>query len=461
MADDANFRQGDVIVQRQLGADVEHLGPQLDLARLLLGVAERGGLHPSVAAERDVLASDLLPLFADPPFFEDDRRWHLGHAARLDEHGYLIVIPLEDDRAGLNALDGDVPRSLLGPRAQCDERDPLLGRKPGGFHRRLARVGLAVADQQNAGDRFAPVGERGLPAQPNRSPSIARRSKAVLRNPCPAAPLNVRRRDGRGRGDRRSIQVRLRGRRPGAAELVRDASTCGDRALRRRDAAHPPAPAPRSACQASRRPIDRELSKSTIMLEGSCSTWLKMRIGSRSINATTQRMASRSTQEQPNAWPTGGRFDAVEPPDAHRGDNDRDDPQQRAIAGWNGSPFEPPPPAGAKGVSPRPKRICSNRFIDACSSAVRRNVLYELPGLSRRTEARLSSPKSGINPPARCVLTFAGSPRLPSYPRGQTAFDHDQAQESPNGRSPELRACSAGVGLLLAQMDDLWIEFAD
>ena len=35
----------DVVVLRQLRTDVEDLGPQLDLARLLLGITERGGLH--------------------------------------------------------------------------------------------------------------------------------------------------------------------------------------------------------------------------------------------------------------------------------------------------------------------------------------------------------------------------------------------------------------------------------
>ena len=59
---------------------------------------------PAVAAERDVLAADLLPLLlAEPAFFQNDRRRHFGHPARFDEDRDVVVVPLEDDGA---CLDG-------------------------------------------------------------------------------------------------------------------------------------------------------------------------------------------------------------------------------------------------------------------------------------------------------------------------------------------------------------------
>ena len=329
------------------GTDVEQLRPQLDFARLLFGIRKRRRLQPTVGLEGDFLAADFLPVGPAPPVRRFSKTTVAGISGMpLDSTRTVDVVGIafEDDGAGLDALDGGVPRPLFRACSEGDERDPLLRGEAGRLDRRFAHVRLAVADQQDSGDRLAPIGEDRLPhRRPNgRRLAVDRHSgcgcRARSRGGCPGLGSFRFRLPRSGHPPRRlspSSAVRVRQRivvdradqpfgegmdmhkpvtagfelfEAGPRSSSRSACSSGVNLRRSRMPSGRPRASARAwpvflrlpgVAEAHRPRID---PSSTIRFDCSCSTWLKISIGSNSITATAARTPGESSRTAAARW---------------------------------------------------------------------------------------------------------------------------------------------------------------
>jgi hypothetical protein len=157
LADDLDGRGRRVVFQGQLGAGVLDPPSELVLADDLGRHPEGRPLEDAILAEDDPLVADGLPILVVDALFEDDGGLGILEPPRLDDDGDVHRVADEDDRAGLNLRQADVPRPLVGSGGDGVDRDALTDRRLGGAERVFARVGPAVGRDDQAGDGLPSV----------------------------------------------------------------------------------------------------------------------------------------------------------------------------------------------------------------------------------------------------------------------------------------------------------------
>ena len=121
---------------------------------------ERRPLEDAVFSQHDPLAADRLPVTFVDALLEHDRRLGVAQAAGLDHDGQRHRVADEDHRADLDLGQPDVPRALVGPGGDGEDRDVLPDGRLDGAKGIFAGVGPAVGRHDHAGDRLAAMGRQ-------------------------------------------------------------------------------------------------------------------------------------------------------------------------------------------------------------------------------------------------------------------------------------------------------------
>ena len=176
LADDLHRGGRDVVVLGQLRPGVLDPGAELVLADDLGDDPERRPLEDPVLAQRDrwlPTGSQSLPLTRCSRKTVPSASLQ---PAGLDDDAQRHRVAGEDDRAGLDLGEADVPRPLLGPGRDREDRDALADRGFGGAERVFAR---RWTGRRSPARPRPPAGPGAAPGRPAaRRPAARRRGSA-------------------------------------------------------------------------------------------------------------------------------------------------------------------------------------------------------------------------------------------------------------------------------------------